>query len=120
MQVGFVVLYVNDAEACSRFWVEQVGMVENGRDEAAGFVIPKVGFADQSFAFQLVPRDLMKDNPNNLDLATPSICFQSSDLDAARAGLVARGVAATEVGNHHGMRNFAFPDNEGRWFAVSG
>ena len=120
MQVGFVVLYVTDAEACSRFWVEQVGMVEKKRDEAAGFVIPLVGFADQVFGFQLVPRDLMKDNPNNLDLATPSICFQSSDLEATRAGLVERGVNATGVGDHHGMRNFAFCDNEGRWFAVTG
>lgn len=76
MQVGFVVLYVTDAEACSRFWVEQVGMVEKKRDEAAGFVIPQVGFADQAFGFQLVPLALMKDNPDNLDLASPSICFQ--------------------------------------------
>jgi lactoylglutathione lyase len=120
MQVGFVVLYVNESEACLRFWTEQVGMVEKGRNEAAGFVIPKVGFADQPFALQLVPRDLMKDNPDNLDLATPSICFQSSDLEATRAGLVERGVNATEVGDHHGMRNFAFCDNEGRWFAVAG
>ena len=51
MQVGFVVLYVTDAGACSRFWVEQVGMVEKKRDEAAGFVIPQVGFADQAFGF---------------------------------------------------------------------
>jgi catechol 2,3-dioxygenase-like lactoylglutathione lyase family enzyme len=28
MKVGYVVLYVNDAEACRRFWVEQVGMVD--------------------------------------------------------------------------------------------
>ena len=26
MKVGYVVLYVNDTEACRRFWVEQVGM----------------------------------------------------------------------------------------------
>jgi lactoylglutathione lyase len=120
MQVGFVVLYVNESEACLRFWTEQVGMVEKGRNEAAGFAIPKVGFADQSFAFQLVPLALMQDNPDKLDLATPSICFQSANLEATRAGLVERGVNATEVGDHHGMRNFAFCDNEGRWFAVTG
>jgi len=34
MRVGYVVLYVNDAEACRRFWVEQVGMVEKRRTEA--------------------------------------------------------------------------------------
>ena len=98
MQVGFVVLYVNDAEACSRFWVEQVGMVEKKREEAAGFVIPMVGFADQSFGFQLVPLALMQDNPDKLDLASPSICFQSADLDATRAGLVYG--RAFRLGNH--------------------
>ena len=78
-----------------------------------------VGFAEQPFAFELVPREMMKDNPDGLDLATPSICFHVDDLEATRAALVARGVNATEVGDHHGMRNFAFSDPEGRWFAVT-
>ena len=34
-----------------------------------------------------------------------------------RAGLVERGVQATEVGEHEGMPSFAFADPEGRWFA---
>lgn len=119
MQVGYVVLYVSDAEACRRFWVEQVGMVEKRVVEAGGFRIARVGFADQPFAFELVPLELMKDNPDGLNLAAPSICFHVADLEATRAGLVARGVQATEVGDHHGMRNFAFADPEGHWFAVT-
>lgn len=119
MKVGYVVLYVKDAEACRRFWLEQVGMIEKKRTEAGGFTIAQVGFADQPFAFELVPLELMKDNPDGLDLATPSICFHVDDLEATRAALVTRGVHATEVGDHHGMRNFAFSDPEGRWFAVT-
>ena len=80
MKVGYVVLYVDDPEVCRRFWVEQVGMVEKRRQEAGGFVIAQVGFADQSFAFELVPLELMKDNPDGLDLATPSIAFHVDDL----------------------------------------
>lgn len=118
MKIGFVVLYVDDVELCRSFWVSQVGMIERGRDEAAGFVIPKVGFADQGFCLQLVPKAMMKDNPDGLDLATPSMAFYVTDLAAERARLVAAGVAATEVMDHHGMRNFAFPDPEGRYFAV--
>ena len=34
MRVGYVVLYVDDAEACRRFWVDQIGMVEKRRTEA--------------------------------------------------------------------------------------
>lgn len=120
MRVGYVVLYVTDVETCRRFWVEQVGMVEKRRTEAAGFTIVQVGFADQSFAFELVPLALMKDDPDGLDLATPSICFHVDDLAAARAAMIARGVQATEVGEHQGMRTFAFPDPEERWFAVAG
>lgn len=120
MKVGYVVLYVEDPAACLRFWTEQVGMVEKTRQQAGAFSIVQVGFADQDFAFELVPLELMKDNPDGLDLATPSIAFRVADLDRARTALVANGVQATEVGDHGGISTFAFPDNEGRWFAVIG
>jgi|SRR5689334_18636432 len=119
MKVGWVVLYVNDTEACRRFWVEQIGMVENHRNDVGGFTIAKVGFADQDFAFELVPLELMKDNPDNLDLATPSIGFQVDDLERAHTDLGARGVQVSDIGDHGGTRSFAFSDPEGRWFAVT-
>ena len=119
MKVGYVVLYVNDAEACRRFWIEQIGMVEKRSAEAGGFTIAQVGFADQPFAFEIVPLELMKDNPDNLDLATPSIAFQVDDLEAAHATLVGSGVQATDVGEHSGTPSFAFSDPEGHWFAVT-
>ena len=118
MKVGYVVLYVRDSDACARFWTEQVGMVEKSRMQAGGFLIVKVGFPEQDFDFELVPLDLMKDNPDGLDLATPSIAFRVDNLDTTRAELVAKGVQATEVGEHSGIPSFAFPDNEDRWFAV--
>ena len=76
MKIGYVVLYVNGAEACRRFWIEQIGMAEKRRAEEGGFKIAQVGFADQPFAFELVPLELMKHNPHNLDLAAPSIAFR--------------------------------------------
>ena len=119
MKVGYVVLYVNDAEACSRFWIEQIGMVEKRRTAAGAFTFVQVGFADQEFAFELVPLELMKDNPDGLDLATPSIAFRVDDLETAHATLVGRGVQATDVGEHSGTPSFAFSDPEGHWFAVT-
>jgi hypothetical protein len=62
---------------------------------------------------------MMKDNPDGLDLATPSICFRVDDLEAERAYLVERGVQASEVGEHEGILSFAFADPEGRWIAVT-
>ena len=119
MKVGYVVLYVDDAEACRSFWVERIGMVEKRRTETGEFTIVQVGFADQPFAFELVPLALMKDNPDGLDLATPSIAFQVDDLEATHADLVRQGVEATDVGEHEGTRSFAFADREGRWFSVT-
>ena len=119
MKVAYVVLYVNDAEACRRFWVEQIGMIEKRRSEAGDVTIAQVGFADQPFAFELVPLELMKDNPDGLDLATPSIAFHVDDLESTHAALVGRGVEATDVGEHQGTPSFAFSDPEGRWFAVT-
>ena len=119
MQVGYVVLYVNDAEVCRRFWVEQIGMVEKRRTEAGDFTILQVGFADQPFAFELVPLELMKDNPDGLDLALPSIALRVDDLHVAHADLSGRGVQTTEVADHGGTPSFAFADPENHWFAVT-
>jgi lactoylglutathione lyase len=120
MRVRYVVLYVNDPEACRRFWIDQVGMVEKDRTEVGDFSVVQVGFADQAFAFELVPLAMMADNPYGLDLATPSIALQVDDLDAARVQLVDHGVTAMEIGEHSGVRSFAFSDPEGHWFAVTG
>lgn len=62
---------------------------------------------------------MMKDNPDGLDLATPSMCFRVDDLDAVHDALVGRGVQASPVGQFQGRPNFAFCDPEGRWFAVT-
>ena len=118
MRVAYVVLYVNDAEACRRFWVDQVGMVEKRRSPAGEFTIVQVGFEDQSFAFELVPLALMQDNPDGLDLATPSAALSVGDLDAAHATLAGRGVQVTDIGDHGGTASFAFSDPEGKWFAA--
>jgi lactoylglutathione lyase len=120
MRVRYVVLYVTDADACRRFWVDQVGMVEKARTVVDDFSVVQVGFTDQPFAFELVPLAMMADNPYGLDLATPSIALHADDLEEARAQLIERGVTAMEIGEHSGVRSFAFSDPEGRWFAVTG
>src|SRR5262245_18151803 len=119
MKVRYFVLNVNDVVACRTFWVEQIGMVEKERSEAGDFVISQVGFADQPFAFELVPLELMKDNPDNLDLGVPSIAFKVDDLETAHVTLVGRGVSTTDIADHQGTMSFAFSDPEGRWFAVT-
>jgi len=119
MRVAYVVLYVTDVEVCRHFWIDQVGMIEKGRKEFGEFSIVQVGFTDQPFAFELVPLAMMADNPFGLDLATPSIALHADDLESSRARLLERGVEAMDIGEHGGVRSFAFSDPEGRWFAVT-
>lgn len=118
MQVGYVVLYVNDSQACIDFWTNQVGMRLVNQESVGDHIVAKVGFNDQDFAFELVPLEMMKDNPNNLDLATPSICFYVQDVESEHQKLKSNNVTCIDVNEHFGRKGFAFSDNEGRWFAV--
>ena len=119
MKVRYVVLYVNDPVVCRNFWVEQIGMIERSRNDVAGTSIFQVGFSDQDFAFELVPLELMKDNPDNLSLGTPSIAFRVEDLQASHDMLAGSGVQVSDVAEHSGTPSFAFADPEGHWFAVT-
>lgn len=118
MKISYVVLYVNDPAACLKFWTEKFGMIEKDQKVAGNFTISKVGFADQDFSFELVPLELMKNNPSGLDLATPSIAFSVTDLKTTHANLRSKDVEVSEISDHSGVESFAFCDNEARWFAV--
>ncbi len=118
MKIGYVVLYVNDTAACLKFWTEKVGMIEKDKKVFGDFTIAKVGFADQDFSFELVPLELMKENPDNLDLASPSVAFHVEDLNEAHSKLISDGVQVSDIADHAGTKSFGFCDNEGRWFAV--
>jgi len=75
MNVGYVVLYVNDVDACLNFWTKQVGMTLHEKKDIAEHSVVRVGFSDQNFSFELVPLAMMKENPDGLNLGSPSICF---------------------------------------------
>ena len=118
MQVGYVVLYVKEPDACLDFWVNKVGMELRESTEVFDISINKIGFSGQQFSFELVPLKLMENNPDKLDLATPSICFYVEDVNAENSRLKAAAIAVTDITNRGGKDSFAFSDNESRWFAV--
>jgi lactoylglutathione lyase len=118
MRVGYVVLYVNDVDACSKFWTEKFDMVVRESMQVGANTVVRVGFTDQNFSLELVPLSMMKDNPDGLDLASPSMCFYVDNLAEEHNKLSQRSVEVTELIEHFGTKNFAFSDNEGRWFAV--
>ncbi len=118
MKLGYVVLYVNNPEESLKFWRDKFEMVEKGSKTAGPFTIAKVGFSNQDFSLELVPLELMKNNPSGLDLATPSIAFYVDDLASEHKRLSDKGVVVSEIADHGGIQSFAFSDNESRWFAV--
>lgn len=118
MKISYVVLYVNDPSACLNFWTEKVGMIEKDHLHVGEFRITKVGFSNQDFSFELVPFELMKDNPDGLDLATPSIALSVDDLVETHTKFKIDGIEVSEISDHSGVKSFGFCDNEGRWFAV--
>ena len=118
MQVGYVVLYVTDADACRDFWVNKVGMQLRESIQVMEHSIHKIGFGDSNFSFELVPLKLMENNPDQLDLASPSICFYVDDLTKEHARLKDSGITTSDISARGGKESFAFSDNESRWFAV--
>ena len=118
MKVGYVVLYVNDVQSSLQFWIDKCGMVEKGKKEAGPFTIPRVGFPDQDFSFELVPLALMENNPAGLNLGAPSIALYVSTLNDTRTHFQSQQVTCSEIADHGGIQSFAFSDNENRWFAV--
>lgn len=119
MRLGYVVLYVNDVESCSDFWTHKVGMEIQSTAAVNDFQVVRVGFQGRETSIELVPLELMKDNPDGLDLATPSMCFYVQDIESEHQRLQRNGVQVSEISVFFDQSNFAFSDNENRWFAVS-
>jgi lactoylglutathione lyase len=118
MKIGYVVLYVTDPASSLSFWKDNFGMVEKGSKQVGPFSIVQIGFTDQDFAFELVPLELMQNNPAGLNLGAPSIAFHVTNVEETRQELMAKGVNCTEIADHGGVNSFAFSDNENRYFAV--
>jgi len=118
MKVAYVVLYVQDEKTSVDFWTQQVGMKIKKSTQADGFQINQVGFADQDFSFELVPLAFMEKHESSMNTKTPSICFHAKDLTIMRDKLIASNVTVTEISDHFGIKNFAFSDPAGNWFAV--
>lgn len=118
MRLGYVVLYVNDVESCTDFWTIKVGMKVQSTTSVSTFQIVRIGFEAKDASIELVPLELMKDNPDGLDLATTSICFYVDNLESEHQRLKTNGVHVSEISSDFGQPSFAFSDNEDRWFAV--
>ncbi|ANE45805.1 glyoxalase [Paenibacillus swuensis] len=118
-KVGQVMLYVNDQEACMKFWTEQVGFTlvnEHSMGDMKWYVIAPTGEAQTSIV--LHNKELISKMQPELNLGTPSLLFFSEDLDSLYQNLVEKSITVGEIVNMPTGRVFNFADNEGNYFAV--
>ncbi|MEN9923446.1 MAG: hypothetical protein RIS09_960 [Actinomycetota bacterium] len=118
MRLGYVVIYVEDPDSCVEFWTKSIGFILLSELRLSDHTIRRVGLNVQGPSIELVPMALMKDNPDGLDLATPSLCFYVDNIQGEHNRLKNNGVEVSEIVQHFGKETFAFSDNEERWFAV--
>ncbi len=119
MNLNYVVLYMKDTELAKDFWTQKIGFELKKTADVASERVYTVGKKGDSPSIELVPLALMAENPHNLNLGTPSLCFKTSDLEAEYVRLKENGVKVTEIMNHGGMQVFTFFDAEEKAFAMA-
>ncbi len=119
VQIGYVVLYLEDTIAGAKFWQENFDFEIKGEVEAGEHKVITIGAKDGQTNFELVPLALMENNPFNINLGIPSICLLTDDLQGTHAQLTKGGAEVTEISDHGGKNSFAIIDGEGNAFAIA-
>lgn len=118
--IGQVMLYVNDLDACAKFWKEQAGFerVEKVDSPDGGYIYIVAPLVNSDV--QLVLQDKVKVGKLHpeLNLGTPSILMQTDDLEKTHKYFVEHGVKANKIMEFPGFKFFNFPDNENNYFAI--
>lgn len=117
--IGQVMLYVNDIEQSAVFWREKIGferIEKQQQGEQVSYIIaPKLNSEVQFVLHDKA--EVAQMNPG-MNLETPSILFESHDVEATYQQLLAEGVTANPVIDMGFLKVFNFCDNEGNYFAV--
>ena len=109
--IGQVMLYVSNVEASADFWKNKVGFErvekQTQGDYVTYIVAPKL---DSEVSFVL--------HDKAIDLATPSILFETTDIDSTYQELTANEVMTNPIVDMGSMRVFNFSDNDNNYFAI--
>lgn len=119
MQLAQLMLYVENQKKIRDFWVNHFDfVVKNEIVNGDMYMIELAPHANAETAIILHNREqIMKMSPE-LDMATPSLLFTTSDLEKLHARLIAANVTVGEIVNMPGQRVFNFADPENHYFAV--
>lgn len=108
--IGYIVLYVPDSNLASKFWIDTFGFEIKKQATFNGHKVITVGALNSQTNFELVPLELMADNPDNLNLAHPSICLTTADLNLEHQRLSKLGIKTSEILKHGETNTFAVFD----------
>lgn len=118
-QLGQVMLYVHDQDACATFWTQTLGFAEVGRfDSGTGFRWIEVAPTGAGTSLVLHSKEAVAKMAPELNLGAPSLMFFTGSVDQLRDTLVAKGVTVGPVVNRPDGKVFNFSDIEGNYFAV--
>lgn len=119
MQLAQLMLYVENQKEIRDFWVKHFDfVVKNEVMNGDMYMIELSPHANAVTTIILHNREqIMKMSPE-LDMATPSLLFATSDLEKLHARLVAANVTVGEIVDMPGQRVFNFSDPENNYFAI--
>ena len=119
MQLAQLMLYVENQKEIRDFWVKHFDfVVKNEVMNGDMYMIELLPHANAETTIILHNREqIMKMSPE-LDMATPSLLFATSDLEKLHARLVAANVTVGEIVDMPGQRVFNFSDPENNYFAI--
>lgn len=114
-----VMLYVEDVAAEKDFW-QAIGFVIVAESEMMGFdTFDMKPHADSTTTITVFAKEFIRQvSPEVIDLQ-PSILFESDDIEALHAKVVAQTDTASAI-NEQPFKNFNFASPSGQYYAVKG
>ena len=119
LQLGQVMLYVENLEQAKAFWTEKLGF-EVISDVDNGLRIITIAPTEDAHT-QIVLHDKKKIQQMSpeLNLATPSLMFYGENLEALYEQYKAKGITVGELVSMGFAKIFNFADDEGNYFAIT-
>lgn len=118
--IGQIMLYVEDQKAVAEFWVNKIGFVILAEEKADnGFYWIEIApTKEATTSLVLHNKEIIAKMQPELNLATPSLLFDSFNLDETYQQFKEKGVTVGELVSMPRRRVFNFSDNEGNYFAI--
>ncbi|MFS7261097.1 VOC family protein [Carnobacterium divergens] len=118
--LGQIMLYVEDQKAVAQFWIEKIGFVILAEEQVDnGFYWIEIApTKEATTSIVLHNKAMIAKMQPELNLATPSLLFDSANLDETYRIFKEKGVTVGDLVTMPGRRVFNFSDNEGNYFAI--